>query len=172
MPQPKKPIETIRYQKDGSVWFMTKAGAYHREDGPAFKTDTSEVWYINGQKHRDDAPAEICADGSQYWYQRGKLHREDGPAYITAEGDKLYYLNNVHYPELNFNRYLCEKRGKDALIVMEKFTDKYHGSSKNKEAAEALFNFLSGSCPHAFRKNEICELCQCKIETATSTKGT
>ena len=31
-----------------------------------------QEWYKNGERHRDNGPAIILADGTQYWYQYGK----------------------------------------------------------------------------------------------------
>ena len=58
----------------------------------------SQCWYLNGKLHREDGPAEICADGDQIWYLNGKLHREDGPAEIYANGSQRWYLNGKPVP--------------------------------------------------------------------------
>ena len=40
------------------------------------------VTYYNrlGDRHRDDGPAVIFADGTEIWYQNGVFHRTDGNA--------------------------------------------------------------------------------------------
>jgi hypothetical protein len=49
-------------------------------------------WFLNGQMHRDDGPAVICANGNQLWYKFGEQHRIDGPAVVLANGDKAWFL--------------------------------------------------------------------------------
>ena len=65
--------------------------------------DGSQAWYLNGQLHREDGPAIICADGSQYWCLNGQSHREDGPAVIKANGYQAWYLNGIKLTEQEFN---------------------------------------------------------------------
>ena len=73
-------------------WYLN--GHRHREDGPAvIGADGTKSWYLNGKLHREDGPAEIWADGSKFWFLNGKRHREDGPAVIWADGSKRWWLN-------------------------------------------------------------------------------
>jgi hypothetical protein len=49
--------------------------------------DGTVHWLLHGEKHCEDGPAEVSADGTeQKWFRHGKLHREelDGPAVITS----------------------------------------------------------------------------------------
>lgn len=78
----------------------------HREDGPAvIKTAVnkrkgnmilSESWYINGEKHRTDGPADILYNKksglikSEKYFRNNRLHREDGPAVIYTEKNKSW----------------------------------------------------------------------------------
>jgi hypothetical protein len=55
--------------------------------------DGTQVWYLNGKIHREDAPAIIGSDGCQLWYLNDKCHREDGPAIIWPDGTQRWYLN-------------------------------------------------------------------------------
>ena len=72
-------------------WYQN--GQRHRVDGPAqICANGSQRWYQNGQAHRLDGPAVICADGTQYWYQNGQRHRLDGPAVLYADGTQYWYL--------------------------------------------------------------------------------
>ena len=36
-------------------------------------SDGSQYWYLNGQLHREDGPAEIYSDGYQRWWVNGEL---------------------------------------------------------------------------------------------------
>ena len=68
----------------------------------------SEIWYINGLKHREKEPALIeYRNGKKVkeeWYIKDNLHRKNGPAYITYYNSiiiKKYYKNGIHIPELD-----------------------------------------------------------------------
>lgn len=58
-----------------------------------------EVWYKEGEIHRDDGPAVtlISSKGKNiFWYNNGKYHRENGPAVILHNGKiKEWYINGV-----------------------------------------------------------------------------
>jgi hypothetical protein len=56
-----------------------------------------EVWYLNGQKHREDGPAAIYRSGSRIWYRQGNLHREDGPAVMLANGRCEWFVNGLRH---------------------------------------------------------------------------
>ena len=58
-----------------------------------------KIWYLNGQRHREDGPAAEYANGDKSWYLNGKCHREDGPAVEYADGAKSWYLEGNHYTE-------------------------------------------------------------------------
>lgn len=45
----------------------------------------------DGDRHREDGPAAIYANGNQYWYKNGECHREDGPAIVYADGTQFLY---------------------------------------------------------------------------------
>jgi hypothetical protein len=51
--------------------------------------------------HREDGPAFIHANGMKVWYKDGEKHREDGPAeeWIDDQGDKheSYFLHGKRY---------------------------------------------------------------------------
>lgn len=51
----------------------------------------SQIWYKDGQVHRENGPAVINIDGV-YYYINNKIHRVDGPAAIYKNGTKFYYL--------------------------------------------------------------------------------
>jgi len=66
--------------------------------------DGSKVWYLDGQRHREDGPAIELSSGTKAWYldgkyHREKLHREDGPAIERADGTQVWYLNGNHLTE-------------------------------------------------------------------------
>src|SRR5271169_1251058 len=54
-------------------------------------TVTYEVWWKNGQQHRDDGPALIRRDAAtgtvscEVWWEHGQRHRADGPAFIQRD---------------------------------------------------------------------------------------
>lgn len=78
------------------VWLLN--GHRHREDGPAvIYADGTQFWYINNKLHREDGPAVIYSSGTQFWYLNGERHREDGPAAIWALGTMRWYLNGKLY---------------------------------------------------------------------------
>ena len=49
-------------------------------------------WWVNGELHRDGAPAVIDANGGRKWFQHGRYHREDGPAVEEKCGTKEWRL--------------------------------------------------------------------------------
>jgi len=55
----------------------------------------NRVWYLNGERHREDGPALETAAGGKAWYLNGKLHREDGPAIEYANGHCVWYENDI-----------------------------------------------------------------------------
>ena len=64
----------------------------------------TQRWFLNGELHREDGPAEIYPDGTQVWYLNGEIHREDGPALIHPDGSQFWYLNGIQYePQDIFN---------------------------------------------------------------------
>jgi hypothetical protein len=64
------------------------------------KTPTDMIFRkANGERHREDGPAVIRANGDREWYQHGDLHREDGPAVERANGDKEWWANDVLHRE-------------------------------------------------------------------------
>lgn len=40
-------------------------------------------------------------DGTQIWYLNGKRHREDGPAYLKTDGSRAWYIDG--YPLFIFD---------------------------------------------------------------------
>ena len=69
---------------------------------PKIEKCGTQEWYLDGKRHRTDAPAVIHANGTQMWYLDSKLHRTDGPAYISTDGH-LWWLNDFQY---NFDEWL------------------------------------------------------------------
>jgi hypothetical protein len=62
--------------------------------GECFREETcGRFWFLHGQLHREDGPAEMYSNGHKRWYIHGKAHREDGPAVIYVHGSKSWYLN-------------------------------------------------------------------------------
>ena len=46
----------------------------------------SQEWLVNGQRHRLDGPAVICAAGSQEWWVRGKSITDEVEAWMETQG--------------------------------------------------------------------------------------
>ena len=76
-----------------------------------------KVWYLNGNRHREDGPAIEYWDGSKYWFLNDERHREDGPAIEHFDGTKVWYLNNVEYSEEEFNRKMAPAQEMTVLEV-------------------------------------------------------
>jgi hypothetical protein len=54
-----------------------------------------QIYVINGQKHRENGPAEInTRTGYQAWFNHGKKHRKDAPAVIDPSNGTLEYWEN------------------------------------------------------------------------------
>ncbi len=53
-----------------TISYLDENGKYHRTDGPAHITVYTdgpyEAWYIHGDMHREDGPAEFKG-GKEYW---------------------------------------------------------------------------------------------------------
>ena len=73
-------------------------------DGLYVDSDGDKRWYLNGELHRENAPAVEWTNGSKYWYLNDKPHREDGPAVEKANGYKCWYLNGARLNEEEFLR--------------------------------------------------------------------
>jgi hypothetical protein len=83
----------IRQYVDGRTEYLMD-GERHREDGPAYVgADGTKVWFLNGKRHREDGPAIEDANGAKAWSRYGELHREDGPAIEYPDGSHDWYLN-------------------------------------------------------------------------------
>jgi hypothetical protein len=70
-----------------------------------------EIWYVNGELHRDDGPAYIGVHGFKAWYREGRRHREDGPAKEHADGRKEWFIEGKKLSEHEF-----EERMKQAQV--------------------------------------------------------
>lgn len=82
---------------NGSIHYLNVNNEYHCLDGPAIISPKTKEWWIDGKRHRDNAPAIETSDGTEEWYKQDKLHREDGPAITYLNGDKVWYVNgNPH----------------------------------------------------------------------------
>lgn len=90
--------EFLRASDGTEVWHLN--GKRHREDGPALVTPAgNKNWYRNGQRHREDGPAVEETSGIQEWYLNDKLHREDGPAVIWPGIKSIWYQNGRMHRE-------------------------------------------------------------------------
>jgi len=76
---------------------------------------------LNGERHREDAPAVEHANGNKSWWLNGKRHREDGPAIEYTDGYKEWYLNGLHHTEKEFKM----KTAKEIVLTMDEIADKF-----------------------------------------------
>lgn len=68
--------------------------------------DGNKVWYLNGERHREDGPAIEWANGDKEWYLNDKLHREDGPAVELINDNKFWYVNGEVFKVKNNEEFL------------------------------------------------------------------
>lgn len=112
------------------IWRL--GGERHREDGPAviYANGSVEYWQ-NGQLHRLDGPAIMDADGLQEHFQYNLIHREDGPAVIHPDGSVEYWVND-RIPTV-FDDMIITNRPMifDGMLVTEV---KYYGSIRDYHA--------------------------------------
>lgn len=60
---------------------------YHREDGPAFVGEDTEVWYQNDLEHRENGPAKTDDLGTKMFFQKGVYARKGGlPTVVHSDG--------------------------------------------------------------------------------------
>src|SRR5579875_2079561 len=59
-----------------------------------------EEWWVNGKRHRINAPAIVCDEYADFdlpphkeWWVNGQLHREDGAAIESYHGNLEWHLN-------------------------------------------------------------------------------
>jgi hypothetical protein len=85
-------------------------------------------WYLNGERHREDGPAEEYANGDKFWYLNGKLHREDGPAAEIGNNVMAWYFNGKYV--------VTSFKLKVSYVVLERGipTDKMFGGLKVTQA--------------------------------------
>ena len=74
-------------------------------------------WYLNGELHREDGPANERHDGTRFWYLNGKIHREDGPAVEYADGTRHWYLNDEYLTKAEFLNRTQKKLSCDGRVV-------------------------------------------------------
>lgn len=51
----------------------------------------TQIYILNGQKHRENGPAEISTTGYKAWFWHGERHRKDGPAVVYADSSVEYW---------------------------------------------------------------------------------
>src|ERR1700680_3276797 len=70
-------------------------------------------WYnLNGNYHRDNGPAIICANGTKIWCHHGLPHRIDGPALESHTGShRWFYKGKELYVSTleEFQKYINNK---------------------------------------------------------------
>lgn len=96
------PKNRVEIDEFGTKRYFNEKGQLHRENGPAVEwvigtkewwTIGSKEWWVNGQLHREGAPAIVYGNGDKEWWVNGQRHRENGPAIVLVNGSKLWFLN-------------------------------------------------------------------------------
>lgn len=72
-------------------------------------------FYLNGEKHRESAPAIEWTSGGVEWWIEGKLHNEKGPAIILSNGNQYWYVLGNQYTEEEFNQWKLKKELNEKL---------------------------------------------------------
>ena len=96
-------------------------GAFNLVDKYLNGNIAHEIYYLNGNRHRENAPADIFyyengLPHMEFYHLNGEYHREDGPAYIlyNKNGEienEVYWLNEViyskeeYYKQIKLNLY-------------------------------------------------------------------
>jgi hypothetical protein len=62
----------------------------------------SKMWFLNGERHREDGPA-VVHNNHKCWFLNGKKHRIDGPAVEWGDGHISWYLDHVN---MSFDKWL------------------------------------------------------------------
>lgn len=113
------------------IWYIN--GLMHREDGPAYDSESYKEWRINNQLHRENEPAIVDNIlNNKEWWTNGNLHREnDKPAIINErfefkewwfngkrhrENDKPAKIIDNYLSEWWFNGYLHRGNNNPAII--------------------------------------------------------
>lgn len=76
-----------------NVTSLEQAMRINRFTGIAIE-DGVKRWYRNGHLHRDDGPA-YASQTECRWFNRGLLHRIDGPAVERSNGESSWYIHGV-----------------------------------------------------------------------------
>lgn len=77
---------------------------------PYYTVDGSEYWKTkDGHFHREDGPAVTYSDGAQYYFVNNKLHRLDGPAIIKSNNTEQYFIDNKEYEKREYYKVLVKK---------------------------------------------------------------
>jgi len=101
-------------------------GKPHCENGPAvvWPQYHLEAWYINGQLHRDSAPA-IRKYDTEVWLWRGRLHREDGPAVCigTAHKSAAYFMSELRWSRHRFSKLKFTLGEKQYWVFGERYSE-------------------------------------------------
>jgi hypothetical protein len=83
------------------IEYLDDEERYHRIDGPAYVVTAGAnkgytLYAINGEYHREGAPAIVYANGDESWYVKGQLHRIGGPAVNTKTVKKWFRKDKLH----------------------------------------------------------------------------
>lgn len=83
---------TIVKQKGATFYYKKGTHHYHNDNGPAVKfNDGSLMFYIDGKKHREGAPAVIWIEGKKEWWINGVRLCSDKEMLLN-----IWYENKNH----------------------------------------------------------------------------
>jgi len=67
-----------RHIMAGNVQVYIKDGQKHRENGPAeIRPDGYKAWFVDGLRHRENGPAVVYPDNTMEYWEKGKLLRRE-----------------------------------------------------------------------------------------------
>ena len=127
-----------------SIFYFDSLGRRHNEHGPAINhNNETKMWFVNGVRHREYAPAFITSAG-EIWYYHGIVHRFDGPAMSHQDGTKNYYLYGTHYTKEKYNKIIFRMKLAGNILkkrLRSRYTEKLKETNICDE--KALYSIIS-----------------------------
>jgi len=138
-------IHGIRHRLDGpaiesahgEAWYIN--GKLHRIEGPAYtyrsfpfpSQYSTEEWFVNGLRHRDNDLPAIISNNAQEWFLNGNHHRENNqPAILNRFGYTQWFVNGKHHREdgpaiehVKGNKFFL--KGKQIFVESQEEFEKY-----------------------------------------------
>lgn len=110
---------SIPNYKSNRIVYQNAKGERHRLCGPAVQDVKLglEMWYADGELHRDDGGPAYTYKHIKKWYQNGKLHRIDGPAVIGQGRPREYWLEGIKLSPREHKKEVARRSRKGLLDV-------------------------------------------------------